>query len=393
MPLFAAQYLEYYDPARHTAESVRAHLREVFAHLPLDILIIGWDLPAEIIAACADESNRHKAQLYRWQPLLTGDGTFMPRPEWQTIGATGEAVPGFKGLPEFTFVCPNRPAVQAALATHLQDVLREGLYQGIFLDRIRFPSPATDPLNELACFCPDCERAAANEGLELESIRVEIRHLCDHPHGRPELIRQLFLADKDSALESFFAFRAHSITRTVHSAADIIRAHNCAIGLDTFSPVLTRMVGQDLARLDTACDWIKPMIYAHALGPAGIPYELLGLADWLISAGTAEAEALELLSTLSGFALPKNRSALRRQGIPLEALTTETMRGKQTGIRTLLAGLALVEMENVNHIPAGQLDAELSAYRLGGADGLVLSWDLWHIPLESLNSIASRWNS
>jgi hypothetical protein len=393
MPTFAAQFLESYDPAQHTAQTVRAHLQEAFARLPLDILIIGWDLPVEIIEACANESSRHNALLYRWQPLLSGDGTFIPRPEWQTIGATGETIQGFKGMPEFTFVCPNRPAVQAALEAHLQDVLREGFYRGIFLDRIRFPSPASDPLRELACFCPDCQHAAADEGLDLESVRTQVQRLSGTPQGRRELVRQLFQANHGSALEGFFTFRLHSTARAIRSAADILRAHHLAIGLDTFSPVLTRMVGQDLSALDTTCDWIKPMTYAHTLGPAGVPHELLGLVNWLIAAGTPEAEALELLSTLSGFELPPSRSALQMNGIPAAAVKHEMERGKQAGIRTLLGGIALVEMENVNHIPTGQLNDELSAYRQGGADGLVLSWDLWHIPLETLNHIANEWNS
>ena len=83
--------------------------------------------------------------------MLTGDGVFMPRPEWQAVGLRGERVPGFRGMPEFTFVCPNRPAVREAVLARLHDAIRGGDYQGVFLDRIRYPSPAADPTRWLAC--------------------------------------------------------------------------------------------------------------------------------------------------------------------------------------------------------------------------------------------------
>jgi hypothetical protein len=48
-------------------------------------------------------------------------------------------------------------------------------------------------------------------------------------------------------------------------------------------------------------------------------------------------------------------------------------------------------LENVNRVPAELFPSELNAYRTGGADGLVLAWDLWQIPLERLEQIAQFW--
>ena len=124
-------------------------------------VLLGWNLPAALLEACARESNVAGARLYRWDPTLTGDGSFVPRQEWQTVGLGGSPVPGFQDRPEFTFVCPNRPGVVEAVAEHLLDIAAEGRYQGLFLDRIRYPSPAADPARLLACFCEDCHHVAS----------------------------------------------------------------------------------------------------------------------------------------------------------------------------------------------------------------------------------------
>jgi hypothetical protein len=161
-PLLAIQYLEDCPEIQAlSAAEVRARLRDACSRLPIDIVILGWNVPPRLVDACAEETGRAGAMLFRWHPLLTGDATFSPRHEWRAIGVDGAPVPGFKGLAEFTFLCPNNPVAAGATLEHLQQGLRQGPYQGVFLDRIRFPSPAGNPALRLACFCPACQGAAA----------------------------------------------------------------------------------------------------------------------------------------------------------------------------------------------------------------------------------------
>ena len=290
---FAVQYLEDGPGvAEIDPRDARARLRAAFARLPISHVLLGWNLPSAVVEACRQETARAGARLFRWHPLLTGDSTFVPLPEWQTVGLDGEPVPGFRGLPEFTFVCPNRPAVREAVGHHLHDVVRRGGYNGVFLDRVRYPSPAADPARLLACFCDDCRRVAASEGLDLEAVRQRIRALLAQPERAPGFIQALLGApspnspDPDLApLRAFLDFRARSVTRFVEAVAGQVRAEGLAVGLDCFSPALAHMVGQDLGALAGCCDWIKVMIYGHAFGPAGLPFELMDLVDWLIATG------------------------------------------------------------------------------------------------------------
>lgn len=388
---FVAQYLETYDPQQHTPGRVRRRLREVFSRLPLSIVCTGWAIPLEIIDACAQECSRAGVELYRWHPLLTGDGKFVPRAEWQTRGTSRQTLAGFRRLPEFTFVCPNRSSVHEAVLEHLERSLRGGHYQGVFLDRIRFPSPTGDPAGELACFCPACVEQAAREGLDLAELGADIRRLSATENGRLDLVAQLF--QPGGRLEPFFTFRQRSIRRLIQAATDRTRQAGYAVGLDTFSPVLTRMVGQALAELSKLCDWVKPMSYAHALGPSGLPFELAALANWLASQGAQERDALHRLASASGVPLPDRVSVLQKQGISASTLESETRLARQQCEGRLYPGIALVELPGINHLVSGKIAEEVRAYRDGGADGLVLAWDLWSIPLERLDEVGKAWET
>lgn len=400
MATFAIQYLEDRPGVAEIApHEARTRLRAACEELPISLVLLGWNLPHALLHACAEEATRTGAHLFRWHPLLTGDGTFVPPPEWQTIGLDGHPVPGFRAMPEFTFVCPNRPAVREAVWNHLYDVLRGGHYRGVFLDRIRYPSPAANPARLLACFCDDCQRAASAEGFDLEAARRHIRRLAARSECGPSFVRvllnPLFPASSDpalAALRAFLDFRTHSITRFLQATAHLIHTQGLAVGLDCFSPALTHMVGQDLGALDSCCDWIKIMAYGHTLGPAGLPFELLGLADWLVAQRWAtEPQALEWLSLATRLPLPPTRMALRERGLAPAALGAEARRARAEGVTTLLAGIELVEIEGVTRLTPAQMEADLRAFFAAGADGLVLSWDLWAIPLQRLDLVRAIW--
>jgi hypothetical protein len=189
------------------------------------------------------------------------------------------------------------------------------------------------------------------------------------------------------ALGQFLRFRARSVTAFVALAAEVIGESGLEVSLDCFSPSLAWSVGQDLGALDAHGAWIKAMSYGHTLGPAGMPFELLGLAEWLVAAGASEPAALATLSSASGLPLPPTRAALRDRGLSATALAQDLRKGRAAGVNTLLAGIELVDLEGVTALTASQIRADLRAILDTGVDGLSLSWDLLHIPLERLSLV------
>lgn len=392
--MITVQYLEDApDLAELKITEVVDIIRAAAARLPITHLLIGWHLPESLLEACRKEAEQLGIKFLRWHPLLTGDAVFQPRLEWQVIGASGHPIPGFRGIPEFTFVCPNHPAVQEAIFRHVEDLLKEGLYQGFFLDRVRFPSPSAHPLNDLGCFCEHCRRQAHSNGLELDIIQRLLLNLDASAQGRLSLIQILLncaapalsleIAD---ILHTYRSFRSRGVTDLVAMLSVMLRQAGMEIGLDCFSPSLANMVGQDLGALSIWADWIKVMSYAHVRGPAGLPFELLGMLEYLCEANDSDPANL-LFNMGDAFALKLTdaREIIEKDGIPPSALEKELRHVVDLSSVPILAGFELVEIPGVAELSKPQVLRDLEAVRRSGVAGLSISWDLRKIPLERLD--------
>jgi hypothetical protein len=385
-PIFAVQYLE--SPYRDvTPISARKRLRRAFERLPISLVLLGWELPLSLEEAVAEEAEYQHAQLFRWQPILTSDAHTSLPSEWATKGPSGNTINGHAGLPEFTFICPNNNAVADFISERVEIAAATGLFQGLFLDRIRFPSPSIDPFRDLACFCRHCTRVAADIELDLEYVRRYIQSLPVETIVRCLLGKT---AEAGSPLDSLLNFRASSITRTVRMISKQAQTLKLSIGLDCFSPALTRMVGQDLSDLGGLAGWVKIMTYPRVFGPAGIPFELLNFINWLTRYGMGENEAIQLLAEASGLPLPANKTDLRRAGLESKMITQEIQHGKELGLTNLLAGIAMVNMKSVHTSSSEKIQADLEACK--NSDGLVISWDLWLTPLDYLDKVRILWS-
>ena len=133
------------------------------------------------------------------------------------------------------------------------------------------------------------------------------------------------------------------------------------------------------------------MTYAHTLGPAGLPFELLGLLDFLTSTGLPEKQAISLLSQALELPLPASRQELKLNGLSPEALSLEIQKGVRSCSTPLLAGIELVEIAGVAHLNRSQIEQDVRAVIAAKPAGIALSWDLLHIPLERLEWVRKTW--
>ena len=394
--MLTIQYLEDSpEVMRLSIETAVGKLRRAADRLPFSHLLIGWHLAPPVLEACRAEAQRLGMRFLRWHPLLTGDAAHQPAADWQVVGLSGKRVPGFRNLAEFTFACPNHPAVQEAISRRLETLVKSDLYQGFFLDRIRFPSPAADPLNNLGCFCEHCRTKAAGLGLDLEAVRRALILLAQDPDAIMSVALALLgtqpsFPDHPSGtlMKEFFDFRADSVSDLTAVIAAQLHGAGLEVGLDCFSPGLAKMVGQDLATLSAHGDWIKIMSYAHTLGPAGLPFELRGMCDFLRSAtGLNEANVLGRMAEALGRPLPNRREVLEENGLSPLALQREVEAGVKASGVPVLAGIELVDIAGVAHLSNAQIRADLQAIKTARPGGLSLSWDLWHIPLDRLDLV------
>ncbi len=391
------QYLEDTPArARISAAEARGRLHGAFQHLKFNRVLLGWDLAPALIHACAEECGRHGSELYLWLPILTGHRSLRPHPTWRVVALDGKPAGPPDQAIEFTFMCPNQPEVLEGVLKSLDAALASGGFQGVFLDRIRLPSPSLGLTRNFGCFCEVCRAAAARSGFDLIEARQVLLEQLATPEGRRSATASLMsppAQDEDAAngsLRRLLDFRLQSNTAFVKSVAQAVRARRLKVGLDCFAPTLTRMVGQDLGALAGQADWIKVMTYARAFGHAALPFEVIGLTDWLIKAGgITEDAALECIARAAQWTLPGSREVIRNGGLPASILTEELRRGRSGGARRLLAGIELLEIPDVSRLDRHQIQIDAQAVHAGAPDGVVLSWDLWHMPPWRLELAAS----
>ncbi len=381
-------------------QQVIKRLRKAGELLPITHVLIGWRLPEKLLEACRRESERMGAKFMRWHPLMTGDGVFKPNPRWQVIGLSGQRVRRFQNLEEFTHVCPNNPEAMEANLRHLDDLINPGVYEGFFLDRVRYPSPTIGIPDALGCFCVSCKKAASANGFSLSDVQQLITGLLGDKKGTINLVRALFgkYEHLDSSacnlLTRFFLFRTESIARFAAEASNKLRLAGMEIGMDCFAPCLAYQVGQNLSLLGKISDWIKIMTYAYTFGPAGIPYELSGLLETLISTGgLAEKDAMALLKEVTGLPLPESRESLEKEGISSQALFMEVERGVSSTMLPILAGFELVGDIKSAHLNSSKIETNLKMIKKANPHGIAISWDLLKITDEKLELFARTYHT
>jgi hypothetical protein len=366
-----------------------ACLRRAAGIAPVSDLCLGWNLPQALIDAVGDEARRLGQRLWLWQPLLSGDGEFVPRAD-AAVGPRGVPIPWPRGMAEFAFDCPvRRSGLDAALA-RLEAAIDRGPWDGVLLDKIRWPSPTRDPAADLACFCHDCGREASSAGIDLTAVAEHLDRGAADASARTGLLRELLGITESEPLGSFMRWRARRITDAVIEAVRLAQARRTPgnaplrVALDVFAPSLARLVGQDITALATLGELTKAMLYLGTHGPAGLPYELCALATWLAEGDMHEPAGL--LSETLGITLP-SPTRICEGTLELEVFATELERLSRLAGDRAGAGIDAIELPDVALLDDATLGGVVQMAVSAGVTP-VLSWDLWAIPPRRLETVA-----
>ncbi len=374
----------------------------------LDALIL-WphpdaDLNREIARGCRSEGV---APLL-WFPLLS-DAPGVPQPPECLVmscddarghGRSG-AWEGLSGGEErFLFSCPNDARYLDSLFTSFERLLGQSDADGVMLDRIRFPGPSNGFESLLGCFCPACAaRFESETGGSLAALKEKAGALLRMLHDRGPV--SFLAAWKEtgsfwaaSGLEELAGHRARSILAVVQRFSSVAKARGLSVGLDLYSPSLAPLVGQDYAGLSGLCDWMKPMLYCRAVGPAGLPLEIACLwkAFRALHAPTDPNLIRAGLREVLGWKLPATEAELLAHGLPARVISSELavmggLRMKQ-GVR-VYAGIEAVRLPFFGiDITADGLRTSLAEVR-PPAVGVIASWNLLHIPEDNQRALGA----
>ncbi len=343
-----------------------------------------------------------------WFPVLAdnpGDRAPGSAPTRNADGSFGHGKSGaWQGLvggeESFLFRCPNDAGNLAAVRGTLQSLLDSLDVDGVMLDKIRFPSPSNGLEALFCCFCESC-RASFEQatGLSMDEVSRKCVALLGLLRSRGSSALASGWTDpgsfwKAAGVPELAAFRARSVTAAARELALLVRSRSLSVGLDLFSPSLAPLVGQDYEVLSGLCDWLKPMTYRAAVGPAGLPLEIASLWKALqeIDARGNGESARALLERVYPWGLPARECDLLKYGFSASVISSELLSLRRLRLAPgtkVHAGVEAVQMPQFGiHITTSDLEASLQA--AGSlADGIVVSWDLRHIPEENLRLIGS----
>jgi hypothetical protein len=379
-----------------TAEWVWRAIDRVTDILPLDILIVGGSEAPEIFRNVTARASRPTRQVFLWYYLLADFPGSAPADQvisWRGVPPEGW---GDDEIENFRFGCPNNPAVRRKTLDGLARLVDKYPFDGVFLDKLRFPSPANGLDGLFTCFCKYCTQRAAETGLDLDAVRSALERF---PHtgngtGRPSLPPGApwleDLLSQQPLLRAFARFRADSVTSLVEEASAVARRAGLSTALDLFSPVLAPLVGQDYPVLAAGAAWVKPMTYRLTDAPAGLRLELPALAGML---GAHLHRGPDEVLQWARSRIPGLGSANLRDvsvsGVPLELVAHDLESAVRLSAPTpVYMGLETVSIPDVCEATPATVAQAIAAGQRAGVAGLVMSWDLLDTPLENVRAVA-----
>jgi len=375
----------------------------VTSSLELDLLIVGAEEIPELFQSLTDRETRPAYEVFLWSNLLSDIPDMLPSD--LVINWRGELSRGWAGWAEqeaevretFRFACPNNPQARRKTLARMGELLAQYPFDGVFLDKMRFPSPANGMDEVASCFCSHCRSAAARAGLDLQAV-VELFERGDFAaewvqpgigNGARSSI-DAFLSP-GSLLARFVRFRCESITGLVRAAYEEASRHGRKVALDLFVPGMAPIVGQDYPTLAEYCAWAKPMSYRTAQGPASLRLEIASLADGLSKMlGLPQAKLAAWCSRhLHGFSRD-SITAMKEQPVSLQIVTPQIAAAVQLMAPVpVYFGLELVRHPGVIDITPTLVNDMVAAGRAANAAGAIISWDIMHAPQDGIQALGA----
>jgi len=349
----------------------------------------------DMLDICVKESHNKGAKIFVWKQIFHQIGEENEGPQ-QLVGLD-------LGLIHKSWICPSNVKSTRLIIEELRFILDNHDVDGLFIDVFRYPSMYDGLTSMLSCFCDSCMTKATEMSINLEKTRrgikdfverirllskEEIVALKEKGFGRAKVFDYVL---HDPHILNFLKFRSNSINDFVKDIEQLVKESGRELGLDVFSPSLSWLVGQDYTLLKDNCSWMKPMVYCTARGTACLPAEIMGLARDLqkLNPRLSDNDLIYMISHFLEAPLPyENLNEIETKGLPNELVRLETARAKEaveqkvpiyTGIEAVVEEICSISPERAESYVKNAIE--------GGADGIVLSWDIALVPIENLEAI------
>jgi hypothetical protein len=389
---FTATQLFSFEPFRNNPESFHEKLRYTKSKMNLSALMIGANLKEDESIHVREVCHKLDIKTYLWYPVLADIPEAADIKGLELRGLGDEAASFIletqkESGEDFGFLCPVKAHDDTGLFDFYQGYLDRFGFDGVFLDKIRYPSPANGLSNLIGCQCEVCRKRYKEEGLN--PVELFDRLLEKLKTLTTALEMQAVINGFLPELKAFYAFRERQVTRLVSKYIKAARDRELSVGIDLFTPSLASVVSQNYDELCRLADWVKPMLYLKTMGPAGLPMEFASLVKIVrgLNAGMPEGEIIRFFKDKLAVDLPQTLSAIEKDGLAFSVFSDEMNKAENftpDGMTTFYPGFEAVTFPPVCDMTEERLKQYQEEIRKNELPGFVLSWDISKIPEKNI---------
>jgi len=362
------------EPVEPDVRQILKKLRRISEKVNIKSGLIGWNIDmdiSEIIKYLRDIG----AEVYQWLPVfseLDGMADFAP-----IVGRNGiPKITYDRGNGEtFNFCCPANPENVDKVINIYDKHYRNSAFDGVFIDKIRFPSFIGGQDTVFSCYCDYCKNNYDVPSPDELSVVDAI-----NPLGISEYKNLRYLMD-DFYLQ-LFDYNDTAVLNSIKPLCDYFRELGLKIGLDLFAPFVSNFVGQNYSRLLPLADMVKPMLYKITNAPAGLPFEIEMYSTAFDDNPENTQKRKNILKNITGF---ENTDFISREitGI-MDVIKNQKLKIK------MYAG---IELNYMDVAPVTKEYIEESVKNIRNADGIVTSWDLNTTPDNHIEYLLNAWET
>lgn len=263
------------ETTNYTSKEIIDKLEHVLKYIQISKIIMGWSTDKKIYEEVVCYLHDKGIEVYFWLPVFSEITDLNVEDNYVEATIFTQNNSNFSSGDKFEFVCQASQKNIDYVVDKYKEITDGIPFDGVFLDRIRYNSPAVNSNAILGCLCPNCLNRYKQEGIDIDKLQKE--NLYDY--AIPTKINEGVYEYADPDFNKLMKVKRETITKQINTIIDKFNEMNLKVGLDTFGLAVADYVGQDIVSLSKKADFIKPMFYLRTTAPAGIPYELNGLTD------------------------------------------------------------------------------------------------------------------
>ena len=169
--MFIATQLFSFEPFKGKANDFFEKMKLAKTSLHLKALMLGANLKENELRYVMGVCDKLAIEKYLWFPLLADvpKGVDISPLLLEGLGDEGETFilnQQKESGEDFGFLCPVKACNSPELYQFYDRYLELYAFDGVFLDKIRYPSPANGLANLIGCQCPSCRKMYAENNLK-----------------------------------------------------------------------------------------------------------------------------------------------------------------------------------------------------------------------------------